>query len=67
MLTFDSVYEHFEDMKCKFEKKLEECDDKGERRKTKSALIKLSSVKPFTAKGYFEISKQTITSMMSVR
>ena len=67
VMTFEKIYEHFEVLKEQVLRKLEVCKDKKERIAMKSALIKLSSVKPFSACGYFVITKETVTSMLSVR
>ena len=65
--SFELVYSHFEDLTLEAQACLEDCSVKEERRKWKSLLRQLSTVKPFSARGYFDITKETLTSMSSVR
>ena len=65
--SFEVVYSHFEDLTLEAQAYLEDCSVKEERRKWKSLLRQLSTVKPFSARGYFDLTKETLTSMSSVR
>ena len=65
--SFEMVYSHFEELTLEVQSHLDQNTEKKERRKWKSLLRQLSTVKPFSARGYFDITKETITSMVSVR
>ena len=54
-------------LKEELEDKLEAETRREERRKMKHLLRKVSALTPMTALGYFEMSKQTLVSMLSVR
>ena len=66
-LTLDTLYSDFEKSKNAVEEQLEKEDKKVERRQLKILLHKLTSLKPMTAKGYFNVTKDTLVSMLSVR
>ena len=65
--TLDMLYDDFEKCKNVIEDKLDIEDNKEERRQMKMLLHKLTSLKPMSAKGYFNITKETLVSMLSVR
>ena len=65
--SFELVYSHFDDLTITVQTCLENSIEKLDRRKWKRLLRQLSLVKPFSARGYFDITKETITSMASVR
>ena len=49
------------------EERLLRTRDKSERQKLKYEMRKLSKLQPMTGGGFFQISKSTLTSMLSVR
>ena len=65
--TVEAIFEHCQNLQDEVRKALNKTAEKAERIKLKSISMKLSTMKPMNAKGYFEISKGTITSMLSVR
>ena len=65
--TTESTFESVKRLKSRLEDKLETETSREERLKIKHLLRKLSSLTPMTACGYFEISKDTMISMLSVR
>ena len=67
ILTLDTVYKDFEKCKNAVEEQLCKEDNKVERRQMKMLLHKLTFFKPMTAKGYFNVTKDTLVSMLSVR
>ena len=48
-------------------KRLDVTEDKRERRQLKSLIMSASELRPLSANGYFDISRETLTSMTSVR
>ena len=66
-LTLDILYKDFEKCKNAVEEHLGKEDNKVERRQMKMLLHKLTFFKPMTAKGYFNVTKDTLVSMLSVR
>ena len=56
--SVELVYSHFEELKVEVQSCLDNCSEKEERRKWKSLLRQLSTVKPFSARGYFDIINQ---------
>ena len=67
VFTVEGLYDHTVQLEMRVRSALGSSSIKEERQKLKQQLLELSSLKPLTAKGYFTISKETLTSMMSVR
>ena len=65
--SVEAGYETFEEICTKARKRLDVTEDKKERRQLKTLIMRSSSLKPLSANGYFDISLELITSMMSVR
>ena len=63
----EGLYDHTHQLEARARFTLGCSTLKEERQKLKQQLLELSSLKPMTAKGYFTISKETLTSMLSVR
>ena len=67
VFTIENLYAYIEQLKMKLRTCLGVSLSKEERRKIKLQLCELEALKPMTAKGYFIVSKETLTSMLSVR
>ena len=67
MFTVENLYAYIENLKRKLRTCLGVSLSKEERRKIKLQISELEALKPMTAKGYFKVSKGTLTSMLSVR
>ena len=67
VFTIENLYDHIEQLKNKLRTCLGVSLSKEERRKIKLQIFELEALKPMTAKGYFSVSKETLTSMLSVR
>ena len=65
--ALDSVYESVQSVKMKLQETLMVIYEKPERQQLKFLIEKIKSLTPMNACGYFEISKSTLTSMLSVR
>ena len=66
-IAFDSAFESLQAVRMKIQEKLMTTYEKGERYQLKFLLENVKSLSPMNAFGYFEISKSTLTSMLSVR
>ena len=67
ILTVENLYEHKNFLILKVTEKISKSVEKTERRNLKLILFNLSSLPEMTAGGYFDVSKKTLTSMLSVR
>ena len=67
IMTVENLYEHKNFMILKVTEKLSKSVDKAERHKWKLILFNLSTLPEMSAGGYFNVSKKTLTSMVSVR
>ena len=67
MFSVEGLYDHTQQLQNKVRITLGGSQHKVERQKLKLQLLELSALKPLTAKGYFSVSKETLTSMLSVR
>ena len=65
--SVEDIYDYIGQLTDEARNKLEISANKTERQQLKLVLMKLSSLKPMDAMGYFTISRETITSMISVR
>ena len=65
--SVEDIYCYINQLTDEARNKLEITVNKTERQQLKLVLMKLSSLKPMDAMGYFTISRETITSMISVR
>ena len=65
--TIESAFHCVQNVLRRTEERLLMTRDKSERQKLKYEIRKLSKLEPMTGGGYFEISKSTLTSMLSVR
>ena len=65
--SVETGYDTIEEISTKAMKMLDVTEDKRERRQLKTLIMRASSVKPLSANGYFDISRETLTSMTSVR
>ena len=63
----DSAYESLQVVKMKIQENLMITFEKSERQELKFLLETVKALRPMNACGYFEISKSTLTSMLSVR
>jgi len=66
VFTVEGLYDHTAQLEMRVRSALGGSSKKEKRQKLKQQLLELSSQKPLTAKGYFTISKETLTSMLSV-
>ena len=65
--SVEDIYDYIDQLSDEARKKLEISTNKAERQQLKLVLMRLSSLKQMDANGYFTISRETITSMISVR
>ena len=65
--TVESAYDSVQNLLERTEERLLRTREKSEREKLKYEIRKLSKLEPMTGGGYFQISKSTLTSMLSVR
>ena len=65
--TVESAYDSVKNLMRRTEERLLRTREKSERRKLKYEIRKLSKLEPMTGGGFFQISKSTLTSMLSVR
>ena len=63
----ESSYEALQDLKEHFHEEFLRAPSERERQRYQYLAMTLSQVQPMTASGYFEISRGTLTSMLSVR
>ena len=66
-LTVESAFHSVQILITRKEEKLLRTTEKSERQKLKYEIGNLSKLQPMTGGGYFQISKSTLTSMLSVR
>ena len=66
-LTAESSYDSVQNVLERTEERLLRTREKSERQKLKYEIRKLSKLEPMTGGGFFQISKSTLTSMLSVR
>ena len=66
-LTVESAYEAVGNLLERTEERLLRTREKSERQKLKYEMRRLSKLEPMTGGGFFQISKSTLTSMLSVR
>ena len=66
-LTIESAYDSIGNLLERTEERLLRTRDKSERQKQKYEIRKLSKLEPMTGGGFFQITKSTLTSMLSVR
>ena len=67
VFSVEGLYDHTQQLQNKVRHTLGGSHHKEERQELKLQLFELSALKPLTAKGYFCVSKETLTSMLSVR
>ena len=65
--SVEAGYGAVEEICTNARKRLDVTEDKRERRRLKTLIMRASSLKPLSANGYFDISRETLTSMTSVR
>ena len=65
--TVESAYDSVQSLSKRTEERLLRIREKSERRKLKHEIRKLAKLEHMSGGGYFEISKSTLTSMLSVR
>ena len=65
--TVESAYDSVQNLLERTEERLLRTREKSERQQLKYEIRKLSKLEPMTGGGYFQISKSTLTSMLSVR
>ena len=65
--SVEAGYDIVEIIRTDARKRLDQTEDKTERRQLKTLIMSVSSLRPLSANGYFEISRETLTSMTSVR
>ena len=65
--TVESAYDSVQSLSRRTEERLLRTREKSERQKLKYEIRKLSKLEHMSGGGYFEISKSTLTSMLSVR
>ena len=65
--SVEAGYETIDEISVEARRRLDLSDDKKERRQLKTLIMNVSSLKPLSANGYFDISRETLTSMTSVR
>ena len=65
--SVEAGYDIIEEIHTKARKMLDVAEDRKERRQLKTLIMSASSVRPLSANGYFDISRETLTSMTSVR
>ena len=63
----DEAYQCLQDMKRQAQDNILASIEKKERQQLKYIIQRIESTRPMTARGYFEIDKTTLTSMLSVR
>ena len=62
----ESAFEALQEMKRNFQEKFLTSTSDGERQKWQYLIMSLSEVRPLSGAGYFDISRGTLTSMLSV-
>ena len=62
----ESALEALQEMKQNFQEKFLTSTSDGQRQKCQYLIMSLSEVKPMTGAGYFDISRGTLSSMLSV-
>jgi len=67
VFSVEALYDHTQQLESRVRISLGGSTIKEERQNLKQQLLELSSLKPLSAKGYFNVSKGTLTSMLSVR
>ena len=67
VFVVEGLYDHIHQLQNKVRNTLGDSSHKEQRQKLKLQLLELSSLKQLSAKGYFSVSKETLTSMLSVR
>ena len=65
--TVESALDSVGNLIERTEERLLRTREKSERQKLKYEMRKLSKLQPMTGGGFFQISKSTLTSMLSVR
>ena len=65
--TVESAHDSIQNLLRKSEERLLRTREKSERQKLKYELRKLSKLELMNGGGFFEISKSTLTSMLSIR
>ena len=65
--TIESAFHSVQNLLRRTEERLVRTREKSERQKLKYEIKKLSKLEPMTGGGFFQISKSTLTSMLSVR
>ena len=63
----ESAFEALQEMKRNFHDKFFTSSTEGQRQKCQYLIMSLAEVRPMTGAGYFDISRGTLTSMVSVR
>ena len=63
----ESALEALQEMKGNFHEKFLTSSSEGERQKCQYLIMSLAEVRPMSGAGYFDISRGTLTSMISVR
>ena len=65
--TVESASDSVQNLLERTEERLLRTREKSERQKLKYEIRKLTKLEPMTGGGFFQISKSTLTSMLSVR
>ena len=63
----ESAFEALQEMKRDFHDKFFSSSTEGRRQQCQYLIMSLAEVRPMTGAGYFDISRGTLTSMVSVR
>ena len=67
ILTIESVYDHIQALTDDLTERIIDVTDSNERELLKTEKCRLATLKPMSAKNYFDVNRSTITSMLSVR
>ena len=67
ILTIESVYDHIGTLTDDLTEQIIDETDYEKRELLKTEKCRLASLKPMSAKNYFDVNRSTITSMLSVR
>ena len=62
----ESAFEALQEMKGNFHERFLTSTTEGQRQKCQYLIMSLSEVRPMSGAGYFDISQETLTSMLSV-
>ena len=65
--TVDSCFKAIQGIRKEIQEKLLQCVEENERQKLQYLLQRVEMIGPMSAGGYFEITKSSLISMLSVR